>query len=483
MLSIEKLVRQIITAEVSAVEVVEYFNKKVAASQLNSFITPCPELAIEQAKKIDEKRARGEKLGRLAGVPIAIKDVILVKGIQATGGSRILENYIGSYDATMVERLKAEDAVIIGKTNCDEFAMGSSGENSGYGPTKNPWDLNRVPGGSSSGSAAAVAAGECLAALGTDTGGSIRQPAAFCGLVGLKPTYGRVSRYGLMAMTSSFDQAGPLTRTVEDSAFILQVIAGHDNHDATSSHQAVPNYIDTLKNNIKGLRIGVPAEFFSSGLQPAVKVLVEQAIKKLSSLGALIVEVNLPSLEYALAAYYVICPSEVSANLARYDGIRFGIRASAESLNELYTKTRGRLLGSEAKRRVMLGTYVLSAGYYEAYYKQAQLARQLIKQEFNQVFSKVDILAAPTTPTPAFMMGSKANDPLAMYLADIFTVPVNIAGLPAVSVPCGLVDGLPVGLQLIGSAWSEDLLLRVAYNYEQSEVWYKKLSDFIKSKF
>jgi len=481
MLGIQQLTEKIKARELSAVEVVEKFNKTIAASKLNSFITPTPQQALAQARQIDEAITKGEKVGSLAGVPVAIKDVIVTKGIRSTGGSKILDNYLPPYDATVVERLKQAGAIIVGKTNCDEFAMGSSGENSGYEPSNNPWDKTKVTGGSSSGSTAAVAAVECVAALGSETGGSVRQPASFCGVVGLKPTYGRVSRHGLMAMTSSLDQVGPLARTVTDTARILQVIAGQDERDATSSRQSVPDYLANLPKDIKGMRIGVAAEFFADGLQAEVKELVEKAIAKIKSLAATIVEVSLPSLEYALAAYYVICPSEVSANLARYDGIRYGGRAGVESLADLYTKTRGQLLGAEAKRRIMLGTYVLSAGYYEAYYRQALLARQVIKKDFDKIFNKVDILATPTTPTTAFALGSKLADPLSMYLADVYTVPVNIAGLPAISLPCGLAGGLPVGLQLIGPAWSEDKLLQVAYQYEQSERWREQLPPGVKS--
>ena len=481
MLGIQQLTEKIKARELSAVEVVEKFNKTIAASKLNSFITPTPQQALAQARQIDEAITKGEKVGSLAGVPVAIKDVIVTKGIRSTGGSKILDNYLPPYDATVVERLKQAGAIIVGKTNCDEFAMGSSGENSGYEPSNNPWDKTKVTGGSSSGSTAAVAAVECVAALGSETGGSVRQPASFCGVVGLKPTYGRVSRHGLMAMTSSLDQVGPLARTVTDTARILQVIAGQDERDATSSRQSVPDYLANLPKDIKGMRIGVAAEFFADGLQAEVKELVEKAIAKIKSLAATIVEVSLPSLEYALAAYYVICPSEVSANLARYDGIRYCGRAGVESLADLYTKTRGQLLGAEAKRRIMLGTYVLSAGYYEAYYHQALLVRQVIKKDFDKIFNKVDILATPTTPTTAFALGSKLADPLSMYLADVYTVPVNIAGLPAISLPCGLAGGLPVGLQLIGPAWSEDKLLQVAYQYEQSERWREQLPPGVKS--
>lgn len=478
MLSIKELVNKVESGQHKALAVTEDCLKKIKASHLNSFITVTEREALAQAKVVDDKVARGEKVGVLAGVPLAIKDIIVTKGIRCTGGSKILDNYVAPYDATVVECLKKAGAIIIGKTNCDEFAMGSSGENSGFGPTKNPWDTTRVPGGSSSGSASAVAAGECLASLGTDTGGSIRQPAAFCGVVGLKPTYGRVSRYGLMAMTSSLDQAGPITQTVADAASILNVIAGHDDREATSSKLPVENYLAGLTKDIKGLKIGVAKEFFSDGLDKEVKKLVETAIAKMESLGASVVEVSIPTMAFALAAYYVICPSEVSANMARYDGVRYGRREDTNTLFELYTKTRGKLLGAEVKRRIMLGTYVLSAGYYEAYYRKAQLVRQVIKNDFDQVFSKVDILATPTTPTTAFKLNSKITDPLSMYLADVYTVPVNIAGLPAISVPCGFTaESLPVGLQLIGPSWSEAKILQLAHQYEQSESWFERRAN------
>lgn len=471
MLSIKEYVNEVISGRRQAVAAVGEYLDKIKASQLNSFITVTEEIAFSQAQALDKKISQGESVGCLAGVPVAIKDIILAQGIRSTGGSKILSNYVAPYDATVVERLKNEGAIIVGKTNCDEFAMGSSGENSGYGPTKNPIDTSRVPGGSSSGSAAAVAAQECLASLGTDTGGSIRQPAAFCGVVGLKPTYGRVSRYGLMAMTSSLDQAGPICKSVADAAEILKVIAGYDSKDATSSTEPVDDYTASLENDISGLKVGLAKEFFGDGLDQEVKKIVEQAVAKLESLGAKVVQLSLPTMAYALAAYYVICPSEVSANMSRYDGVRYGVRENTTNLFELYTATRGKLLGSEVKRRIMLGTYALSAGYYDAYYRQAQLARQVIKADFAKAFSEVDILATPTTPTPAFKLNSKITDPLSMYMADVYTVPVNIAGLPAISLPCGLTkENLPVGLQLIGNVWSEAKILQLAYHYEQSQL-------------
>ena len=472
MLGLKELTSSIAAGRVSAVEVVQEYATKIKQSKLNTFITPTLAEALAAAKTVDAQIAQGQPVGKLAGVPLAVKDVIVTRGVQATAGSKILAGYVPPYSATVAERMTQEGAVVLGKTNCDEFAMGTSGENSAYGATKNPWNTSRVPGGSSSGSAAAVAAGECLVALGTDTGGSVRQPASFCGVVGLKPTYGRASRYGLIAMTASFDCPGPLARTVEDAAYVMQAIAGYDVHDATSSKKPVPDYVGGLTQPVKGLRVGVPKEFFAEGLDPSVRTTVETAIAELTKLGVEVVEVSLPSMAYALAAYYVICPSEVSANLSRYDGIRYGAQAEANTLYELYTKTRGSLLGAEVKRRIMLGTYVLSAGYYDAYYRTAQAARSAIVQDFAQAFEKVDVLATPTAPTTAFALGSKADDPLALYLADVYTVPANIAGVPALSVPCGFVNKLPVGLQLIGRAFEEATILRLAHHYEQATSWH-----------
>lgn len=473
--SIQELQSAIASREASVRDVVASYLEAASPNALNAFTCLTEESALRAAEEIDGRLARGERPGPLTGVPLGVKDVITTKGVATTAGSRILEGYEPPYSATVVSKLLGQGCVMIGKMNCDEFAMGSSGENSAYGPTKNPWDVTRVPGGSSSGSAAAVAAGECLAALGTDTGGSIRQPAALCGVVGIKPTYGRVSRFGLLAMTSSFDQAGPLTQTVADAALMLEAMAGHDERDATSLSAPVPLYHDELARGVKGLRVGVPKEFFGEGLQPEVRSCVEEAIGELDKLGAEVKEVSLPSMAYALAAYYVICPSEVSANLARYDGIRFGRRSpGADTLQELYLKTRGGLLGAEVKRRIMLGTYVLSAGYYDAYYRTAQAARSAIRRDFERAFEEVDALVTPTTPTTAFQLDSKTQDPMEMYLADVYTVPVNIAGLPAMSVPCGFVRGLPVGLQLIGRHLGESELLRLAYAYEQANSWHSR---------
>ncbi len=454
----------------SAVEITKVYLDRIAKldNKIKAYLQVTDKLALIQAKTIDKKIAAGETLGGLYGIPVSIKDVLMTKDIVTTAASKMLQNYLPPYNATAVDRLLAADAIILGKTNCDEFAMGASGENSAYQVTCNPWDLKHIPGGSSSGAAAAVAARECMVSLASDTAGSIRQPASFCGLVGIKPTYGRVSRYGLIAMASSFDTVGPLATTVRDAAQVLQVIAGSDAHDATSQQQAVPDYIKLLKQEPKKLRLGMAREFFTEGLDNKVEIAVKQAIKIIQDLGHQIVEVSLPNMSLAVATYYIITPAEVSANLARYDGLRYGQTVSSPNLFTLYTKTRGQLLGGEVKRRIILGTYVLSAGYYDAYYRQAILARQAIKNDFKKVFQQVDAVIGPTTPSTAFRLGEKTTDPLAMYLADVNTVPASIAGLPAISVPCGLADHLPVGLQFIGPAWSENLLLQMAYVYEQA---------------
>ena len=442
-----------------------YLDKiKKENDELNDFLNLTEKLALEQAKKVDDKIAGGEKIGQLEGIPTAIKDNILVEGYKTTAGSKILENYTAPYDATVIEKLKKAGAIIIGKTNLDEFAMGASTENSAFGPTKNPYDISRVPGGSSGGSAVAVAVNHCLAAFGSDTGGSIRQPASFCGVVGFKPSYGMVSRHGLIAMASSLDQIGLLTKTVEDAKLIFNVIKGQDSLDSTT--------IDNTKYKIrsvrsKNLKIGIPKEYFGEGIDIKVKELVEQAIKNFEKIGE-IKEVSLPYAEYALAVYYIIMPAEVSANLARYDGIKYGLSKS-QNLLDLYLKTRAQGFGDEVRRRIILGTYVLSTGYYEAYYGKAQKVRALIKKEFEKVFSTsaggVDILLTPTAPTAAFKIGEK-KDPLSMYLSDIYTVPASLAGLPAISIPCGTIDNLPVGLQIIGPQFQDDLLLEVAGMYE-----------------
>ncbi len=465
--------------EFSCEEITDFYLRRIKEKDKNfhAFLLVTDESALSQAKAVDEKIKKGIELKTLAGIPAAIKDNIITKGIKTTAGSRILENYIPPYDATVIQKLKKENYLLLGKTNCDEFAMGSSTEHSAFGPTKNPWDESRVPGGSSGGSASAVAANECVYALGTDTGGSVRQPAAFCGVVGLKPTYGRVSRYGLIAMASSLDQAGVFGKTVEDAALILSAIAGEDELDATTVKTPVPDYPALLKKDVKGLKVGVPKEFFSQGLDPMVEDSVKEAIKQLEKLGAKVTEVSLPYSEYVLAVYYILMPSEVSANLARYDGILYGFSdQAAKSLMEVYFKSRGGGFGPEVRRRIMLGTYALSAGYYDAYYKKAQQVRTLVKKDFEKVFSKVDCLVGPTTPTVAFKLAEKFADPITMYLADIYTVAANIAGLPAVSIPCGLAEGLPIGLQIMGKPFEEEKILQLAWHYEQSSGWLAKLA-------
>jgi aspartyl-tRNA(Asn)/glutamyl-tRNA(Gln) amidotransferase subunit A len=442
---------------------------------VNAFLTVTREAALAQAADADARHAAGAPRGPLDGVPIALKDVLCTRGIRTTCGSRILERFVPPYDATAVTRLLDAGAVILGKTNLDEFAMGSSTENSAFFPTRNPWDLTRVPGGSSGGSAAAVAAGMAVAALGTDTGGSIRQPAAFCGDVGLKPTYGRVSRYGLIAFASSLDQIGPLARDVEDAAIVLGAIAGHDPLDSTSVDVPVPDYRAYLGHDIKGLRIGIPDEYFVEGLDPEVEAAVRAAIRVLEGLGAHAQPVSLPHTEYGLAAYYLIAPAEASSNLARYDGVKYGLRVPrARDLIDMYSKTRSAGFGAEVKRRVMLGTYALSAGYYDAYYGKAQRVRTLVRRDFDRAFERVDVIAAPTTPGVAFKFGEK-EDPLQMYLNDVFTIPGNLSGLPGVSLPGGFtMSGLPIGLQLLGRAFEEAGLLRVAHAYERATEWHAR---------
>jgi aspartyl-tRNA(Asn)/glutamyl-tRNA(Gln) amidotransferase subunit A len=432
--------------------VIERVNK--AESKIDAFLTLTTELAINQAEKVDKLISEKQKLSPLAGIPAAIKDIIVTKNIRTTAGSKILSDFTPPYSATVYEKVDSLNAVTIGKTNLDEFAMGASTENSAFKPTKNPWGTSRVPGGSSGGSAAAVATDMCIWALGTDTGGSIRQPASFCGVVGIKPTYGRVSRYGLIAMASSLDQAGPITKTVEDSALVLNAISGFDKYDATSVDKKVPDYTTALTGEIRNVKIGVPKEFFGEGVEANVKDAVVVAVKRLEGLGGKIVEISLPKSEEAIAVYYLIMPSEVSANLARYDGIRFG--GSRDKF------------GPEVKRRIMLGTYALSSGYYDAYYLKAAKVRTLISQEFQKAFKKVDVIVGPTSPVLPFKLGERVDDPLQMYLADILTVQVNLAGLPGISIPCGLVGGLPVGLQVIADHWQEGKIFRVAHAYEQN---------------
>src|SRR5450631_4024001 len=433
--------------------------------EIGAFLTLCEERALTQAGRIDKLAAEGKPLPPLAGVPVAIKDVMVTSGVRTTAGSKILDNFIPPYDCTAVARLEAAGAVILGKLNCDEFAMGSSNENSAYGAVRNPRDKSRVPGGSSGGSAAAVAAEMAVATLGSDTGGSIRQPASFCGGVGLKPTYGRVSRYGLIAFASSLDHIGPFAKTVKEVALVLRTIAGRDPMDSTSAEVPVPDYVAELEKPVKGLRIGVAKEYFGSGLDPEVRAAVEAAIQKLAASGCEIVPVSLPHTEYAIPAYYIVATAEASSNLARFDGVRYGYRAGdARTLSEMYRRTRDQGFGTEVKRRIMLGTYALSAGYYDAYYLKAQRVRTLLTRDFEEAFKKVDAIVAPTSPTAAFKLGEKVDDPLAMYLADIYTVTANIAGIPGISIPCGQTkEKLPIGMQIFGKHFDEATILRVAH--------------------
>jgi aspartyl-tRNA(Asn)/glutamyl-tRNA(Gln) amidotransferase subunit A len=438
--------------------------------RIGAYLTLCKDRAMEQADRMDRMAAEGKTLPPLGGVPVAIKDVMSTRGVRTTAGSKSLENYIPPYDCTAVARLEAAGAVVLGKTNCDEFAMGSSNENSAFRPVHNPRDLTRVPGGSSGGSAAAVAADMAVAALGSDTGGSIRQPAAFCGVVGMMPTYGRVSRYGLIAFASSLDHIGPLTKTVKDAATVLRTIAGRDAMDSTSANTPVPDYIAELAKPVRGLKLGVAKEYFGDGLDDEVRQAVESAIDRLKGLGCEVVPVSLPHTPYAIPAYYLIATAEASSNLARYDGVRYGPRAAgAKSLSEMYRRTRDDGFGAEVKRRIMLGTYALSAGYYDAYYLKAQKVRTLLAHDFEEAFTKVDAIVTPTTPTAAFRLAEKSDDPLAMYLADIYTVTADLAGIPGISVPCGETkEKLPIGLQILGKHFDESTILRVAHAYEQA---------------
>ncbi|HEV2387573.1 MAG TPA: Asp-tRNA(Asn)/Glu-tRNA(Gln) amidotransferase subunit GatA [Candidatus Acidoferrales bacterium] len=437
--------------------------------RLNAFLTLCPERAYAQAERIDKMAARGERLPALAGLPLAVKDVLATRGVRTTCGSRILENYIPPYDATAVERLKQAGAVVLGKTNCDEFAMGSSNENSAYGPVRNPAAPDRVPGGSSGGSAAVVAAGLAVAALGTDTGGSVRQPGALCGIAALMPTYGRVSRYGLVAFASSLDRIGPMTRTVADAAALLGVMAGADPCDATAAAVPAPDYAAVLEKPVAGLRIGIPREYFAEGIDSEVRAKVEAGIGLLERLGCRRVELTMPHTDHAIATYYLIATAEASSNLARYDGVRYGLRIPAPTLTQMYRRTRGKGFGAEVKRRIMLGTYALSAGYYEAYYLKAQKARTLIARDFQAAFEQADLLVTPTSPVPAFPLGERTEDPLAMYLADIFTVTGSLAGVPGMSVPCGrTLEGLPVGLQIFGPLFGEARILQLGAAFERA---------------
>ena len=463
--------------EVSAEDIVRSTLGRISKveNSISAFMTINLDGSITKAREIDELIASGEKTTSLTGIPIAIKDNMCTRGMLTTASSKILRNYIPPYNATVVERILHAGAIPIGKTNLDEFAMGSSTENSAFKVTKNPWDLSAVPGGSSGGSAACIAADEAALAFGSDTGGSIRQPASFCGVVGLKPTYGRVSRYGLIAFASSLDQIGPLTKDVTDSAIFLDAMAGHDPKDSTSVNMPVPDYRKSLVNDVKNLKVGLIKDLIGEGIDPGVKKAVLEAAELFRKLGAKVEEVSMPTLKHGVATYYLLATAEASANLERYDGVKYGHRSSdADDLLSMYYNTRREGFGPEVKRRIMLGTYALSAGYYDAYYLKAQKARTLIKNDFEKAFSKFDVLLSPSAPSVAFKIGEKVDDPLAMYLSDITTIPVNLAGIPAISIPCGFVKDLPVGLQIIGKAFGEETLFRAAYTYEQNTEWHKR---------
>jgi len=479
-LSLTELRKRLDAGEITSEQVTQDYLDRIDATnaQVNSFITVCREEALAAARVADQRIAAGNA-APLTGIPIAVKDIFNTSGIRTTCASRILENYVAPYDATAIARLKEQDAVLLGKLNMDEFAMGSSNENTAFGPVHNPWNLDCVPGGSSGGSAASLAARQAVATLGTDTGGSIRQPAAYCGVVGLRPTYGRVSRYGVIAYASSLDQVGPLARNVEDCALMLQAIAGFDPADSTSVDTPVPDYAAALAESVAGLKIGLPQEYFIEGLDDDVRRAVDQAIETYRGLGAELVEVSLPHTEYAVACYYLIATAEASSNLARYDGVRYGRRAAdSQDLGDMYTRSRAEGFGTEVKRRIMLGTYALSSGYYDAYYLKAQKVRTLIRQDFTDAFNQVDVLLTPVAPTPAFRLGEKTDDPLQMYLSDIFTIPVNLAGTCGMSLPCGLSDaGLPIGLQLIGKPFDEATLFKTAYAFEQATEWHKQKAN------
>lgn len=475
-LTLTEALAQLRSREISATELTRAYLNQIERLDptIQAYLTVTADVALAQAAQADKQRAQGIDKP-LLGVPMAIKDVLSTEGIETTCGSKILKGYTPLFNATCVQRLFDAGVVLLGKTNLDEFAMGSSTENSGFCITHNPWDTERVPGGSSGGSAAAVISGMAAGAIGTDTGGSIRQPGAFCGVAALKPSYGRVSRWGLVAFGSSLDGAGPLTRTVEDAARIFQVIAGQDPQDATSMPVPVPDYVAGLTGDIQGLRVGIPKEYFIEGIQPEVEQAVREATAQLERLGATLVEISLPHTDYSLPTYYIIAPAEASANLARYDGIRFGARVDQGAMWDTYKATRGRGFGAEVKRRIMIGTYVLSAGYYDAYYGKAQQVRTLIKRDFDEAFQQVDVIAAPTAPSTAFKIGANTDDPIQMYLADVFTLPGSLAGICGLNVPCGFDgNGLPIGLQLMGQAFHEDVILRVGHAYQQSTDWHTR---------
>ncbi len=477
-LKAHELIDKLKKREISSYQLTESIFDRIekVEDKVHSFVTINKEQALKDAQRVDKKIASGDAKGLLAGIPIAIKDNMCMKGIRTTCSSKILENFISPYDATVIKKLREDDVIFIGKTNMDEFAMGSSCETSFFGATRNPWNLETIPGGSSGGSAAAVASDETILAIGSDTGGSIRQPASCCGIVGLKPTYGLISRFGLVAFASSLDQIGPLTKDVEDAALLMNVLAGYDRNDSTSVNYPIRDYRNSLLNDIKGIKIGVPKEFFITGLDEEIELHIKKAMKQLETLGATLVEISLPHTEYGVAVYYIIAPSEASANLARYDGVKYGYRSNkAKDLLETYQKTRSEGFGQEVKRRIMLGTYALSSGYYDAYYLKAQKVRTLIKKDFGSAFEKVDVLLTPTAPTAAFKIGERTDDPLQMYLSDIFTITANLAGIPGLSLPCGFTkDELPIGLQILGKHFSEEIIFRVAYTYEQNTEWHKR---------
>ncbi len=478
--SAHELHEMLVGKEISSKELTEAVLVRMDETEdrIHAYITETRDIALRQAAAADERIARGEQISYFEGIPGVIKDNICTKGVKTTCASKMLENFVPPYDATVMKRLETVRPVILGKANMDEFAMGGSTENSAFYPTRNPWNVECVPGGSSGGSAAAVAAGSAIWALGSDTGGSIRQPASFCGVVGMKPTYGRVSRYGLVAFASSLDQIGPVTRDVTDCAHLLQAIAGHDEQDSTSSASEVPDFTKSLVQDVKGLKIGIPKEFFVKGMDAEVEQAVRQAIDKLQALGAEIQEISLPHTEYAISVYYLIAPAEAATNLERYDGVSYGARVDGADVVEMMTKTRSEKFGEEVKRRILIGNYALSAGYYDAYYLKALKVRRLIKEDYDKAFEKVDVIVTPTAPTPAYRIGAMTNDPLKMYLQDIYTVPLNLAGLPGISVPCGYSrEKLPIGLQIIGKPLDEATVLRTAYTYEQSQEFYKDMAE------
>lgn len=469
----------LVNKEITAVELADSLFARMdeVEGKVKAYLTQTRETALAKAKAVDEKIARGEEISFLEGIPGAIKDNICTKGTKTTCASKMLENFVPPYDATVMEKLQAQNPTILGKTNMDEFAMGGSTENSAFYPTHNPWNIDCVPGGSSGGSAATVSAGTAIWALGSDTGGSIRQPASFCGVVGMKPTYGRVSRYGLVAFASSLDQIGPVTRDVTDCAHLMNIISGYDKRDSTSINAEVPDYTKSLVKDVKGLKIGLPKEYFVEGMDEDVEKSVRAAIKQFEDLGAEVVEVSMPHTKYAVSAYYLIAPAEASSNLARYDGVSYGARVEGTDIVDMYKKTRSEKFGEEVQRRIMLGTYALSAGYYDAYYLQALKVRTLVKQDFDKAFEKVDVLITPTAPTPAYKIGDMISDPMKMYLQDICTIPVNLAGVPGISLPCGFSNsGMPIGLQIIGKPLGEETLIRAAYTFEQNNEYHKSIA-------